>query len=348
MQKQNIIRNIFLLVTLFCFSASPAFAWGDGIPGALVNQSIQRVREGITGTILGAVKAAAVTSIVNQVDRLVGGVGGGSPRMIRNYDDFLRQKPALEAQTYVYNFLVNTYRGKGSTANYTGSTDSGNSVRGNYATTLQNAALRSVKGRPLQYDLDQFCKNADKAFTEGDWRCMDAMYSNPANNVYGASLRAEAEYMAMRDEIRYQRQVLATSSGFLPSVDARGNVVAPSSSIGALFNDANTLANKIIAAANNPEELVSGVVFALVNRSINTLAYKAAGAVESVIDKTVGKAVTEINRLAGDVGNTIRTVDGYILTANGYITEAGYQAEQLNALQQNANTSTTPPPKPTK
>ncbi len=125
MQKQNIIRNSFLTAVFFCFSASPALAWGDGIPGALVNQGIQKVREGITGTILGAVKAAAVTSIVNQVDRLVGGVGGGSPRMIRNYDDFLRQKPTLEAQTYVYNFLVNTYRGKGSTANYTGSTDSG-------------------------------------------------------------------------------------------------------------------------------------------------------------------------------------------------------------------------------
>ena len=150
MQKQNIIRNIFLLVGLFCFSATPALAWGDGIPGALVNQSIQKVREGITGTILGAVKAAAVTSIVNQVDRLVGGVGGGSPRMIRNYDDFLRQKPALEAQTYVYNFLVNTYRGKGSTANYTGTTDSGNSVRGNYATTLQNTALRNVTPAPIE------------------------------------------------------------------------------------------------------------------------------------------------------------------------------------------------------
>ncbi len=344
MQKQNIIRNILLTITLFCFSASPALAWGDGIPGALVNQSIQRIREGITGTILGAVKAAAVSSIINQVDRLVGGVGGTSPRMIRSYDDFLRQKPTLEAQTYVYNFLTKAYRGKSSTTNYVSANGDASAIRGNNATLLQNAALKSVQKRPYQYDLDQYCKNADKAFAEDDWRCMDAMFSNPANNVYGASLRAEAEYMAMRDEIRYQRQILATSSGFLPSVDARGNVVAPSSSIGALFNDANTLASKIITNAKNPEELVSGVVFALVNRSINTIAYKAAGAVENVVDKTVGKAVTEINRLAGDVGNTIRTVDGYILTADGYITEAGYQKEQLNALRQNANTSTTPPP----
>ncbi len=347
MKKILSIQLVILVLILF---PQPTYAWGDGIPGALLKQSMEQIQRGIEGTILGAVKTAAVTSIANQVDRLLGGTGVGSPRYIRNYDDYLRLQPQLEAETAVHNFLARTYRGLGSTSNYN-SLGGSLAVQGNYETKLIDNTKNSVlKKGTYAYDLNERCNNPEQAFKEGSeglFACIDAWKNNPANNPYGAALLAEGEYRRVRDEIRFQRQIMATSSGFLPNVDPKtGQILAPSGTVAAVYNDAKTLASKIITAANNPAELASGVVFALVNRTINTIAYKAAGAVESVVDKTVGKAVTEINRISGDVGNVLRTADGYILTADGYITEAGYQAEQYNKLQQQANATTEAPPRP--
>lgn len=343
------MKKILLIVALIITLGlpRPSYAWGDGIPGALLKQSMEQIQRGIEGTILGAIKTAAVTSIVSQVDRLLGGVGAGQPRYIRNYDDYLRLQPQLEAETAVHNFLARTYRSLGSTSNYSG-IGRNPSAAGNYETKLENNIRNTVINKSTYaYDLNEYCADPERSLREGDMRCLDAWKNNPANNPYGSALRAEYEYQRVRDEIRYQRQIMATSSGFLPNVDPRtGQIIAPSGTVAAVYNDAKTLASKIITAAQNPGELVSGVVFALVNRTINTIATKAAGAVEDVVDKTVGKAVTEITRISGDVGNVLRTVDGYILTADGYITEAGYQAEQYNQLQQQANSSTAPPPNP--
>lgn len=344
--KKFIALPFFLLMLLFL--PRPTYAWGDGIPGALVKQSLEQIQRGIEGTILGAVKTAAVTSIVSQVDRLLGGVGvGDGPRYIRNYDDYLRLQPQLEAETAIHNFLARTYRSLGSTANYQG-VGGGTGAQGNYATQIENNIRRKViDKKTYAYDLNEYCADPERSLKEGDLRCIDAWKNNPANNPFGSALRAEDEYRRVYEEIRYQRQIMATSSGFKPGVDPNtGQIVTPSGTIAAVYNDAKTLANKILAAAENPNELISGVVFALVNRTINTIAVKAAGAVEDVVDKTVGKAVTEINNVSRDAGKVLRTADGYILTADGYITEAGYHAEQYNQLRSQANSSTPAPPAP--
>lgn len=345
--KRIFFVNLFLLLVLL--APQPSYAWGDGIPGALLKQSMEQIQKGIEGTILGAIKTAAITSIVNQVDRLLGGVGVGQPRYIRNYDDYLRLQPQLEAETQVYNFLSRTYRSLGSSANYTNAAGGTTSARGSYETKLEQTARQAAVNRTnYRYDLNEYCRDPEAALRSGDLRCLDAWRNNDANNPYGAALRAESEYQRIRDEIRFQRQVTATSTGFLPNVNPRtGQVVAPSGTIMAVYNDAQTLANRILAAAQNPAELASGVVFALINRTINTIALKAAGAVENVVDRTVGRAVTEINRISGDIGSVLRTVDGYILTADGYITEAGYQAEQASKLRQQVNRNTQAPPPPT-
>lgn len=343
---KKIIAIQFIALTLLLVP-QPSYAWGDGIPGALVKQSLEQIQRGIEGTILGAVKTAAITSIVGQVDRLLGGVGMGQPRYIRDYRDFLQVEPALQAEIAVHNFLSRTYRSLGSTANYN-SLGGSVAAQGNYETKLEsNIRNTVVNKKTYAYDLNEYCANPERSLREGDLRCLDAWKNNPVNNPYGAALRAEYEYQRVRDEIRFQRQIMATSSGFLPNVDPKtGQVITPSGTIAAVYNDAKTLANKIVAASQNPQELVSGVVFALVNRTINTIATKAAGAVEGVVNKTVGKAVTEINKVSGDVGKVLKTADGYILTADGYITEAGYQAEQYNNLKNQANSATTPPPSP--
>lgn len=344
---KKILSIQFIILSLVLLVPRPTYAWADGIPGALLKQSMEQIQRGIEGTILGAIKTAAVTSIVSQVDRLLGGVGAGQPRYIRNYDDYLRLQPQLEAETAVYNFLARTYRSVGSTANYS-SANGGKGVQGGYETKLENNIKNKVVNKnTYTYDLNEYCADPETSLKEGDMRCLDAWKNNPANNPYGAALRAEYEYQSVRDEIRYQRQVMATSTGFLPGVDPKtGQVVTPSGTIAAVYNDAKTLASKIVTAAQNPGELASGVVFALVNRAINTIATKAAGAVEDVVDKTVGKAVTEISRISGNIGNVLRTADGYILTADGYITEAGYNAEQANKLKQEVNNNTKAPPSP--
>ena len=343
--KKNIFTTFILLVVLLI--PKPSYAWADGVTGALIKQSLEQIERGIEGTILGAVKTAAVTSIVGQVDRLLGGVGVGNPRYIRNYDDYLRLQPQMEAETQVHNFLARTYRSLGSSANYTNASGASGGVGGTYVSGLEKTAKAAISKDNYRYDLNEYCADPEAALKQGDLRCLDAWRNNPANNPYGAALRAESEYQRIRDDIRFQRQIMATSSGFLPGTDPKtGQIVTPSGTVSAVYNDAKTLANKILAAASNPAELASGVVFALVNRTINTMAAKAAGAVEDLVDKTVGKAVTEINKISGEVGKTLRTVDGYILTADGYLTEAGYQAEQAKALKNQVNSNTPAPPSP--
>ena len=343
----------FLLLTFFLLVPRPTYAWGDAIPATLLKQSMEQIQRGIEGTILSAVKTAAITAITSQVDRLLTGTGLAEPPVIRNYDDYLRVQPQLEARAAVHNFLTRTYRSLGSTANYaSASGGNGSEVRGSYETRLQDSIKKRLTNQATAkgYDLNEYCGDVEQTLKlgrEGLFLCLDAWKKNPLNNPYGASLIAEQEYQRVYDEIRYQRQIMATSSGFTPGIDPKtGQVTTPSGTIAAVYNDAQTLATKVLAAAQNPQELVSGVVFALINRGINTIANKAAGAVESVVNKTVGKAVTEINKVAGDTGKVLRTVDGYILKADGYVTEAGYQAEQYNQLKQQANSSTKAPPKP--
>jgi hypothetical protein len=334
--------QVTTLATLFFLAAPlPSLAWGGGIPGALVETSLRRIDEQISGTILGAIKTAAVSSIANQVNRLINGNAG---QIISSYDDYLRRGPELETRTHIYNFLARTYRGLGSTSNYSG--QGGSNVGGNYASRIEQGVREGVVDRKTyRYTLNEYCRDPERSLHEGDLRCLDAWRSNPANNPYGARLLAEEEYRRVYEEIRYQRQVQANSSGILGTVDPKtGKISAPAGTVEAVYNDSVTLVNKIITNAKNPAELASGVALALANRAINSIASKAAGAVESLVDKTVGKAVTEINRLAGDASNILRTADGYILTADGYVTEAGYQREQISKARQGINQSTPAPP----
>jgi hypothetical protein len=347
--SSKVLLALTMLGMVFTASGKPVYAqaWGEAISATFLKQALEQVQKGIEGTVLGAVKTAAVTAIANQVDRLIGGVGGGGPLIIRNYDDYLREQPLQQARINVYNFLTRTYRGVSSSSNYIG-TDGTSAVKGNYAGYLQSRALRSATNQMQtdeKYTFNDLCSSVDK-LKEGDLRCLRAYVASPANNPFGAEILAERQYRDAYNELRYQRQIELTSSGFVGRRDSRGNVVVPSSSVEALYNDSKTLANRILAAAQNPQELISGVITAVINRSINALAYKAAGAVEDVINNTVGKAVDQINHIAGDVGRYIRTADGYVLTVDGYLTEAGFQADQLNQLKRDANTQTPPPPSP--
>lgn len=337
-----------MMACVFAVATPPvhAQAWGEAISATFLNQALTKIADQISGTLLGAIKTAAVTSIANQVDRLIGGVGGGQPLVVRNYDDFLREQPLQQARIDVYNFLTHTYRGVGSSSNYIG-TDGTSAVQGNYGTYLGNRAKQATvaaNSTDGKYTFDQYCSSASR-LNEGDLRCLQAYIDSPANNPFGAELLAEREYRSAYNELRYQRQIQLTSSGFLPRTDSQGNITTPSSSVEALYNDSRKLANDVLTGAQNPAELASGVVLALINRSINTLAYKAAGAVTDVVNNTVGKAVDQINKVAGDAGKYIKTADGYVLTVDGYVTESGYQADQLNQLKQQTNTQT-PAPSP--
>lgn len=288
---------IIMLVGTLAFSAPYAQAgyWGEPIAAAQMKFVMETIRRSIEGALLGSLKVAAVQMLNNQVGQLIGGSSVGEALFITNFNDFLYQGPAQRTELYMNDFFTLTTRGKTSGANYIGVGDIGG-IGGNYASYLVSVGKQATTEAAgiSTYNLEEYTPNPEAMFAEGDWRAFNAFFSNPANNPYGYSLQAEKAYqnkLAMEEQ---EATVKALSSGFLPA-ESNGTVVTPAGTIEAVVGDVSTLGNKVIAAASNPTELLSGVVAGVANKLISNLVQRGVGQIQSNIQREIGNVSREVN-----------------------------------------------------
>lgn len=297
---------LFLLAGNFLFLVPVARAdmWGANVAGAMLKQYMEKIYDYIQGALLGSLKVAAVQMLNNQVNLLIGGESSGQALFITDWNHYLNQGPAQATALYMNDFFTLTMRGKSSSANYIGVGDAGSGIGGSYPNYLVEQAKRATVDKNVMptYDLDQY--GGIEAVGEGDMRAFNAYFSNPANNRPGYIIAAEEAYQnKLSSEVEIAK-LKAQSSGYLP-VEKNGRVVTPAGAIEAVTNDVKTLGNKIIAAATNPAEFLSGVVVAMVNKTVNNLIQTGIGKVQANIEQAVGNVNGQISAALKDATGTL-------------------------------------------
>ncbi|MBP9697636.1 MAG: hypothetical protein KBD65_00350 [Candidatus Moranbacteria bacterium] len=302
---------ICVFVTQAFWSVPTAHAW-DAALGAIVHRALDTVYEQLEGAILGTLKVSAIKILNSKVAQMVGGSSVGDALFITDWGDFLYNTPAEKTKLFMNDFFTLTTRGKYASANYVGIGDVAGNVSGNYAGYLRSRAENSIgvfySGTQsyFEYDLDQYADNPERMFQEGDWRGFNAFFSNPMNNPFGYELVAQGVYAERLAQEQDAARTKAISPGFVGPTDANGNTIAPAATIEAMTTNVQNIGNNLIAAATNPGEFLSGVVGALVNKTVSSLVQRGVGQVQaniqrgidSVDNKVVG-ALDQANRALG-------------------------------------------------
>ncbi|TXI35257.1 MAG: hypothetical protein E6Q53_00070 [Candidatus Moraniibacteriota bacterium] len=293
---------VFMLV-LIGGTAQPAKAdvWGAAFAAELMGQIMDTIKKQLEGAILGTLKVAAIQVLSSQTAQMIGGTTLGNALFITDWYDYLYQKPAEQTKLIMNDFFTITTRGKYASANYVGAGDVTSSVSGNYPAYLVSQAKQSIGDEStqgevgVQYDLDSYCSSPDELFQEGDYRCFNAMISNPANNPFGYTLSATAHYARTMNQKIEQAKTEAQSSGFTGKKQG-GKTIAPAATIERMLSDVQNIGNNLIAAASNPNEFLSGVVNAVVNKAVSSMIQKGVGKVQANIEREIKRVDAKVNR----------------------------------------------------
>lgn len=322
--------SVFVGMSVFSVPQAHAGAWGEPIAASLMKFTMETIRRSIEGALVGSLKVAAVQMLNSQVGQLVGGSSAGGALFITDFNDFLYQGPAQRTDLYMNDFFTLTTRGKASSGNYISAGNSGG-IGGNYASYLESVGRQSTtEARGYNtVNLEEYTPSPETMFAEGDFRAFNAFVSNPANNPYGYSLQAEQAYQNKLAQEQQAAAIEATSSGFVANKKG-GRVVTPAGAIEAVVADVSTIGNKIIASADNPGQLLSGVVSGMANKMISNLIQKGIGEVQTNIRREMGGVSSQV---ANSLNQTTQTF--------------GPGAQFLNSTSQRLNVNTnpnTPPP----
>lgn len=336
--KQIFLGRVFFLVLLCVMvtAARPAQAgaWGEPTAAAIWKQLAEKMQRQIEGAVLGTLKVTAINMLNNQVGQLVGGSSSGGALFITDWNDFLYASPARITQLYMNDFFTITTRGKASSVNYVGLGDTLGGVSGNYPGFLVAQAEQAIgtggNDGLTQFDLDSYTPSPDAMFEQGNWRAFSSFVSNPANNPYGYTLMAEAAY---RNKLAQEMELVKTkaqSSGF-KGKEENGRTLTPAGSIEAMVANVQNMGNNLISNATNPGEFLSGVVGAVVNRTVNNLVQKGIGQIQSNIQREVGSINREISGALNDATKNLGPA-------------AGFGKDLLQRTNVSVRPSTLPPP----
>ena len=303
-----LLFNVFLPI-----HSARAGVWGESITATMLNQVLDTIKTQIEGAILGTLKVAAITMLNSKVGQMVGGSSAGSAMIISDWNQFLYEAPAEKVNVYMDDFFSNVTRGKYASANYVGLGDAIGNVNGNYVNYLVEGAKASIttggdSASPCTYTLDEYSDNPDMIFNNGDWQGFNAFFS-PCNNPWGIQIAAKSAYSQQLVKEQEQAKLEATSPGFkAPKVD--GKTVAPVATIEGIVKDTQNIGNQLIAVAKNPGEFLSGVVGALVNKTITNLVQRGVGKVQASIKREIGnfdkKVTTALNKIDKQLGPAAR------------------------------------------
>ncbi len=311
---------IFFVVASVVFVPSPARAgaWGESIGAELMGQIMDTIKRQIEGAIMGTLKIAATEILNSKVGQMIGGSSSSKALFITDWNNYLYETPAQQARLYMNDFFTLTTRGKYASANYVGIGDVAGNVSGNYVNYLvSNAGIPDESGASfpsLTYNLDEYTPNPQIMFQEGDFRGFNAFVSNPMNNPFGFQMVSQTAYAQELANAQELAKTKAQSSGFT-GVEQNGVTIAPAATVMGISNNVQNIGNNIIAAAQNPGEFLSGVMSALVNKTISNLVQRGVGKIQasirkeirSVDNKIVGK-LNEVDRALGPAAKFTKEV----------------------------------------
>ncbi len=315
--KKPIVAPAFILAIFFhtvVFAPHVQAFWSDAIPAAFVKQTLEKVARQIEGAMLGALKASAIQLLNTQVGQLIGGSSTGGSAIISDWRGFLYSEPEQKVQVYMEDWFTQMSRGRASSANYASPYSLANGTNrtiGNYSVSLVEAGRASLNSAPQPCkELDRFPDPAS-AIDDGNLAAINAAFVNPTCNSFGFSLGTQSVAMQKAEEERNINFVKSVASGYKP-IESNGKTILPGSTIGAMVADANDIGNKVIAAASNPAELASGMIVALVNKTITNTIQKGIGSVQANIQREIGNIDRQISGQVKEINKSLGPAAGFV------------------------------------
>jgi hypothetical protein len=309
-KNANFLRKLLIAIPLCVgvFAALPTQAghWGEPTAANMMLYNLEQIADKIKGVTLSVVKNAALKTINEQVLRMVNGTSGSGTLVIEDWKKFIYTESAKKAEDVIKNdFFPKMFSGKGSSANYTASSEGVNTVNNlassvntiknypEYLKTVGNNTLMSLKADVTKYTLDQVCSSPSGSLSKGDYRCFSEIMK-PQNNRYGIPILTEKKYTEEKTKNEKIAETQAGITGYKPKKNSKGLVVTPPQTIADIVSTIQTLPAKAIAMAQNPSELVTGIIQTYVNSLIQkTLSNVGLGSVGASFAQNLGSEISK-------------------------------------------------------
>lgn len=331
---------LILVFASFSFSARPAKAdyWNGAMLASIWKRTMERIDKKMDALIMSIAKEAAINTIANNVTSMISGESSGSPLFIDNWENFLFEEPHTKTRIYMNDFFSSITGGRGSSSydssgialNYEAGSYSDPSCSSSGAKCVEGASTSRegvVKGSSTfnilgqnyenyliqqaknvttdiiqpKTDLRNYVSDPSQMFSTGNWRAFSSFVSNPANNPFGFSLLAQEEYHA--EEIKNQKlaEIQGVSYGGFKAVTSDGVVTTPGSTIKDIQSQTLDLGNKIVAAADDPEEVIVAVVNKVVNEAFSGIGRQISSTIRNYTreaNQSVSKATSGFVKLS--------------------------------------------------
>lgn len=312
--KRYIITSVLLLAVLFAPVRSARAFWND-YDVELFAQYLDVAWDEYKGILMGSLKSAAYEAIASKVSSLINGGDSGQARFITNWEDFLYGAAERETKIVINDFFTSTFGGASSSSYVSSSAQTSTSATAsipltstNYAAYLEQNAREAVfhQNKDLyKYTMNEYCGgDPSKMFSEGNWQCVNAYFSNIAyNSTYGFNQTTQSvAYSEYEKQVKKNVSQSIAYDGFKAVQDKlSSNLVATPGSIVASVQ--KSLYNAILNVpgnASNPWELIQLSAATFVNGFITDLFNQASAQVENTVNTAVKKGIDTIADKIGD------------------------------------------------
>ena len=311
---RGVFITLLLCVSILVAPSARAGYWGEPTAANLMLYNLEQIADKIKGVTLSIVKNAALKTMNEQVLRLVNGTGGTGSLVIEDWRKFIYTEASQKAEDVVLNdFFPKMFAGKGSGSNYIASSEGVSTAQNisssistiknypEYLSTIGKNTLNELKSDTIKYSLDQVCPDPSGSLAQGDYRCFSEIMK-PQNNPRGIPLLTEQKYTEEMLKNQLIAQTQAGITGYRPQTNAQGLVVTPPQTIADIVSTIQTLPANAIALAQNPSELVTGIIQTYVNSLIQkTLSKVGLGPIGASFAQNLGNELsTESNALIQD------------------------------------------------
>lgn len=324
MFRKAVLIFTFVCGSFLCGNVTRAGYWGEPTAANMMLFNLEQIAEQIKGTTLSIVKNAALTTINQQVLGMVNGTWGQGSLVIEDWKNFIYTQSSQKAEDVVLNdFFPRMFSGKGSGGNYIASSEgvvaaqnlstSISTIKNypEYLSTIGKNTVEGLKRDVTQYTLDQVCPDPQGSLALGDYACFSAVME-PQNNPRGIPILTEQKYTEEKIKNELIAQTQAGITGYKPQTNNQGLVVTPPQTIADIVSTVQTLPAMAIAVAENPSELVTGVIQMYVNSLLQkTLSKVGLGSVGASFANNLGNEISrETDALIEDNIGALFNEDG--------------------------------------
>ena len=264
--KQIIFTFSFVLIVAIPVHSAKAFqAWPDFV-AATYRTFIQELGIQLKNTIAASLKQVAISQAIDLIEDNLN--DGDAPKVIKNFEEYLHGSVQKNAQDLILNdFLTESLEGRiGSDYAYNGVPDGITSS--SYLDTLYKS-VESVIKPSKDFAKKRIAAVTDNCNTDAKGRISSTpqgsrffgcMYALTKSNPFLEAERARERYEAEVRRLQEVATLKAISSGVLPNVDEKGEVIAPSILIQEMETSRVSLPLSSLANSDNVAQVLAMVV----------------------------------------------------------------------------------------